>query len=384
MPAPVLRTFLEGQVLCREGDPAGPVYVICSGAVRAYRRSMTTPGSIQELAQLGPGDVVGEMAHILGQTRSATVQAIEVTEVLEVPPALLGTLLRRHDPLLRVLASALKDRTGLPETELENMAMRVGIELPRELFATTAHNGPRASLPVPPYDPAVVYPKELECPSCGTRFSTLVIHARKDQPVERTSDFHQRYLTPFNPYDYELWVCPHDLFAALPPEFNHDQLTELQRSNVAEVVEGVVAGWGGVRPDFNRERTLRLRQQGLQLALAIYRMRGASPARMAAILHRLAWCAREQSDYETERIWLSQALEAYTQAHHESELDGVKDELRIQYLCGELSRRLGDRAGAMRWFGDALRHPQLKEHPNWERMLREQLSETRAGLEAAA
>jgi uncharacterized protein len=382
MPAPIVRTFVEGQVLCREGDPAGPVYVICSGSVRAYRRSMTMPGSIQELAQLGPGDVVGEMAHILGQSRSATVQALEVTQVLEVPPALLGTLLRRHDPLLRVLTLALKDRTGLAESEIEDMAMRVGIQLPRELFANDLPIGPRASLPVPPYDPSVVYPKELECPSCGTRFSTLVIHVRKDQPVERTSDFHQRYLTPFNPYDYELWVCPHDLFAALPADF--DQLSEVQRSRVAEVVEDVVTGWGGVQPDFNRERTLRLRQQGLQLALAIYRMREAAPARIAAILHRLAWCAREQSDFETERVWLSRALEAYATAHHESDLDGVKDELRIQYLCGELSRRLGDRAGAMRWFGDALRHPQLKEHPNWERMLREQLSETRAGLEAAA
>src|ERR1051326_2299244 len=79
---PTLRSLSEGQVLCREGDPPGPLYVICSGSVRAYRLA---GNSVEELAHLGPGDIVGEMAPILQQARSATVQALEPTEVLEVP-----------------------------------------------------------------------------------------------------------------------------------------------------------------------------------------------------------------------------------------------------------------------------------------------------------
>jgi len=274
-----------------------------------------------------------------------------------------------------VIAFALQDRAGLSETEIESIALKLGINLPDEVFDKAPAPESGVSLPVPDHDPTVAYAKALTCPACGARFSTLVIRARKHQPVKQTSDFHQRFLSPFNPYDYELWVCPNDLYAALPPDFG--ELSDMQRLKVAEVVEGLVVRWGGERPDFNGERTLRLREQGLELALALYQMRGAAPLRLAAILHRSGWCARERGDSDTEQGWLSRALEAYSAAYMKSDLDGPKEELRVQYLCGELSVRTGDIPGALRWFEEALRHPALKEHPNWERMIREQWAQAR-------
>ena len=377
LPGPVRRSLVEGQILCREGDPAGPLYVICSGSVRAYRTSLAAPDSIQELARLGPGAIVGELAAILKQLRTATVQALEPTEVLELPPIYLGSLTRRNESLLRVLTLALKERTGLPQAELEAAAMRLGITLPRALVSEgSAREASAITLPVPPYDRDVAYTKALTCPACGSQFSTLVVHARKDQPVDRATDFHQRYETPFNPYDYELWVCPNDLYAALPADFG--ELSEIQRSRVADVADAVVAGWGGQRPDFNAERSLLMRERGLELALALYRLREASPARLAAILHRLAWCARERGDRETERARLSEALEAYIAAFTESDVEDVKDELRVQYLCGELSARLGDTASAVRWFAEALKSPGLKDHHNWEKMIRDRWADVRS------
>src|SRR5205823_1262724 len=139
-----------------------------------------------------------------------------------------------------------RDRAGLSESEIDSMAMRVGVNLPDEVFAEKSQDPTGVRLPIPAHDPTLAYPKALTCPACGASFSTLVIHARKDQPMERSSDFHQRYVTPFNPYDYELWVCPNDLYAALPTDFG--ELSDIQRMNVAEVVDGVTAGWGGERP----------------------------------------------------------------------------------------------------------------------------------------
>jgi CRP/FNR family transcriptional regulator, cyclic AMP receptor protein len=145
-------------VLCREGDPAGPMYVICSGSVRAYRRSLTVRDSMQELARLGRGDVVGELAPMLHRLRSATVQALEPTEVLEIAPDQLRSLARHHQSLLRVIAVALRDRAGLDEEEIDSAAIRAGVIFPVDTLSATPTNDAEHPMPVPPHDPTVAYP----------------------------------------------------------------------------------------------------------------------------------------------------------------------------------------------------------------------------------
>jgi uncharacterized protein (DUF2225 family)/CRP-like cAMP-binding protein len=380
-----------------EGDPSEAVYLICAGSVRVYRADTARPNRVVQLARLGVGEVIGELGPILGRLRTATVQTLEPTKVLELHVGQLGPLLKKQPALMRVVTQALRDRSGLSDAQIAMLAAETGVALVAvRAEGDTGHEasgasagadatrpeaappepGDRASLPVPAHDSELCYPKAIDCPACGVQFSTLVVHARKDQPVERSSDFHNTYTTPHDPYDYELWVCPNDLYAALPADFA--TLKESDRANVAHAVAAVVAEWGDT-PDFNAGRSLALRQRSLDLALALYRMRQVPPLRLAAIMHRLAWCARERGDLEAEKTWLAQALEQYVKAFEESDLGGTKEELRVQYLCGELSLRLGDVPGAVTWFAQALREPTLKEHPNWERMLREQWSVARSG-----
>jgi uncharacterized protein (DUF2225 family) len=367
---PTLRSLIEGQVLCYEGDPPGPLYVICSGSVRAYRRSRSVPDTIEELAHLGPGEIVGELAPMLKQVRSATVQALEPTEVLEVPVVQVSGLLKQHKALLRVLTAALKDRAGLTHSEVAALVNEQGADVSlKGIGGSTADSAP-LSFAAPEHDASIVYPKRLVCPVCSAQFFSLVVHPQQDRPAERDSDFHQLYRTEFNPYDYELWVCPNDLYTAFPADFG--EISDLQRPRVAEVVAAVVADWDGDRPDFNAERNLRMREKSLELALALYRMRNATPLRMAAVLHRLAWCARERGDAQAERSWLSQALQAYSMAYNQFDLEGPKTVLRVAYLCGELNARLGDTRAAIRWCSEGLRHPEIKDHPHWEGMLRQQ------------
>jgi CRP-like cAMP-binding protein len=380
--SPTLRALVEGEVLCREGDPPGPLYVIRSGCVRAYRRSATTPDQVDELARLGPGEIVGELSLLLQRARNATVEATEPTEVLEVQAVHLQSMLRQHQSLLRVLAVALKNRAGLSVPEVESMIMRYGGHLPTGLLSSGELEDPSPTIPAPVHDADVTYPKGLTCALCGAHFFALVVRVQKDQPSERSTDFHQLYQTEFNPYDYEVWVCPNDLFAALPSDFG--ELPEQHRPRVAEAVAAVLADWGGDRPDFNVDRNFRLRQQSLELALAQYRARNLAPLRMAAVLHRLAWCARERGDAAAERDRLTQALEAYSNAFNQFDDESAKTLLRVTYLCGELSGRLGDVRGAVQWFNEGLSHPQIKEHPHWDRVLRDRWSDVRARADVAA
>ena len=63
-----------GKTLLRQGDHGNEMYVIASGSVRVERNG-------QEIATLGPGNAVGEMALLSEGPRSATVTTIEPTTV---------------------------------------------------------------------------------------------------------------------------------------------------------------------------------------------------------------------------------------------------------------------------------------------------------------
>lgn len=77
-----LNTFSAGSILFREGDPGDCVFFIMSGQVRVSKT--LNDGSDKELAVLGEGDIVGEMGVLDDRPRTATVIAIETTEVMRV------------------------------------------------------------------------------------------------------------------------------------------------------------------------------------------------------------------------------------------------------------------------------------------------------------
>jgi uncharacterized protein len=373
-----LRDLIVGQVLLREGDPPGAIYVVCAGKLRVFRKDYATDvEGYVDVAWLKTGDVIGELGSLLARPRSATVQALEPSRVLEIMPEELPRLARQHQPLVRVITAALRERAGVPASQLAKLASTLGLDMPagfsREFESQRVVTGHPT---VPTHDPSIVYPKVVDCPACNMQFAALTLRAGKDSPVKRESDFHNVYETAHNPYDYEVWVCPNDLYAALPVDF--PQLSERHKPSIAATVERVIAGWTDDRPDFNVDRTFVLRQRALELTLAQYELRRMPPTRLAAIEHRLAWCARERADAVAEAGWLTRALQHYTTAYESTNLGGAKEELRIQYLCGELTLRLGDAAGAAHWFSNALRHSALRDHNSWESLLREQLGVARA------
>jgi uncharacterized protein (DUF2225 family)/CRP-like cAMP-binding protein len=366
-----------GEILCRESDAPGPAYVVVSGSLRVYRQDRQHPEEIEQLAELGKGALVGELSSLLNQPRSATVEATTPTEVLVIPGPQLHVLAQENAALLRVLVLALQERAGLSPVDIAGLAQRLGVDLsPVEAFVqgVDGHLSPglsAAELPVLLHDTELVYLKSVRCPACGATFSAPVFRSHKERRGERDTDFYQRYRTRSTPYDYEIWVCPNDLYAAFPTDFAGLRPGELE--GVAEVVQRLVAEqWAGERPDFAVDRNLDLRERSLQLALVIYQLRGASQLRLAGVLHRLAWCAREQGEDQAERRWLQAALEAYQTGYATVDSAEPKDHLRVQYLCGELARRLGDPATALEWFGQVLGHPAITLYPMWGRIARQQ------------
>lgn len=78
------RAVTAGEVLLREGETGSGLHVILHGAVEVAR---ATPNGPQSLADLGPGDVFGEISLLENVPVTATVTATEGGVVLVLPSA---------------------------------------------------------------------------------------------------------------------------------------------------------------------------------------------------------------------------------------------------------------------------------------------------------
>jgi predicted acylesterase/phospholipase RssA/CRP-like cAMP-binding protein len=92
-----------GEVLLRAGDPGDAVYVVISGRLRVARRASANVET--GLAELGPGETVGEMALIAGERRSADVYAVRDTHLAKLSRQAIERLLVRH-PMATLLMLA--------------------------------------------------------------------------------------------------------------------------------------------------------------------------------------------------------------------------------------------------------------------------------------
>lgn len=71
-------TLDAGETLFHEGNPTGGVFVIEAGRIRLTRKGT-------RLADLGPGEMFGEMAALDGGPRVVTVTASEPTTLVAIP-----------------------------------------------------------------------------------------------------------------------------------------------------------------------------------------------------------------------------------------------------------------------------------------------------------
>ncbi len=74
------RSLEANEVLCHKGDEAGQLYGVLAGRLKAVGSS--GDGREVVFVVMGPGEVTGEIALIDGKPRSATIVAIEASELL--------------------------------------------------------------------------------------------------------------------------------------------------------------------------------------------------------------------------------------------------------------------------------------------------------------
>lgn len=114
----------QGTCLFREGQRGTGAFMIESGRVELMKR---VRGSETVLAIAGPGEILGEMALIDGNPRSATAITTTETVLLAIPASQFSAHLSQLDPVTRMI---LRKMTRLVRTGNETLIFRpsVGIQ----------------------------------------------------------------------------------------------------------------------------------------------------------------------------------------------------------------------------------------------------------------
>ena len=153
--------FQPGQVIFREGDTNQEAYRILRGRVEI---SILADGKPVILAQLGEGDIFGEMAMVDERPRSASAQSLEVTECEVLTPENFNELvLSRPEVLIPYMASFFERlRTANDRLRLE-MRLRAKAEQALASGATAAPlSAPTARVVAPVAASTIAPPPSLE------------------------------------------------------------------------------------------------------------------------------------------------------------------------------------------------------------------------------
>ncbi len=103
-------------VIFKQGEAGDAVYILASGRLRATVSSDVEAGPF--ISEMKAGDIVGEMALLTGQTRTATVTAIEDCELLRLGKPVFDRLIQDHPDLITAFGSQLLPRFQRDQTRI--------------------------------------------------------------------------------------------------------------------------------------------------------------------------------------------------------------------------------------------------------------------------
>lgn len=117
------RIFLAGEMLMREGETGDEAYLILDGKVQVVKE---TGGHRVVLATLKEGDIIGEMSLISEDkvSRSASVEAIEATEVAVLTKNVVSQNLKKLPRYMEKIVSTLTERLRIANTNIHPYATR--------------------------------------------------------------------------------------------------------------------------------------------------------------------------------------------------------------------------------------------------------------------
>src|SRR6266478_7850959 len=145
LPAPALRsvidklkpiTFEKGNLIIREGDDAGPLYILQKGQARAFAGG---DGQVRNLAFYREGDFFGELSILNGAPRAASVEAFTDCQLFALEPQAVLELRYRFPEFDKLLS----ERLALYQAKSE---ARIPLDFTQELLPAETRRADKTEL----------------------------------------------------------------------------------------------------------------------------------------------------------------------------------------------------------------------------------------------
>ncbi len=125
------RTVKPGDTIMRQGERGQCAYIIEKGQVEIQMER--ADGTIHKVGSRGPGTIIGEMAIVDDAPRTATVNALEECQLLEITKDDFLRRLKSSDPVLQIVTQVILTRYRDMLTRAEILGEAKGFPTPEEI-----------------------------------------------------------------------------------------------------------------------------------------------------------------------------------------------------------------------------------------------------------
>ncbi len=194
-----------------------------------------------------------------------------------------------------------------------------------------------------------LFDRKMECMLCKQSSTTKKIRSRFIKVQEYDTDFCPIYTEgSVNALYYNIFVCPHCGFS-----YSKDFSKYFAPGTKEMIIEKICSNW--VPHSFSEERTIEDAIQTYKLASYSASLKKEKHITIAGIYMRISWLYRFKQDKEQEIRFMKLARHEYEESYSIGDYSGTQvSDIRILYLVGELSRRIGDQQIAIKYFSSVL------------------------------
>jgi CRP/FNR family transcriptional regulator, cyclic AMP receptor protein len=119
-------TFEQNDVVCRQGDRGNHMLVVVSGALKVARN--LRDGSEVEISYVKRGEIIGEIAAIVGGTRTAGIVALEPTKAVAIEGNHLRDLLHANPAAMFAVLVSVCERLRRTNARLDEVASDIAAD----------------------------------------------------------------------------------------------------------------------------------------------------------------------------------------------------------------------------------------------------------------